>query len=147
MAMCKAGISKAPGDILYENPVLYILVRKDMKSLNESVGRTGAQISHATSLFMSDLDPHATDKIVNLQAWLGGHGAGTAVVLGVKNLLHLQELVDSARSLKLRAATFTDPDYIIRDGQAFHSAQISTCGYIFGPREECSKVTCDLALL
>ena len=100
-------------------PILYILMRNDMTSMNP--GKAMAQASHASNQFVATLPRDARD-IYN--EWLQCEGFGTVL----------------ARSLDLVSGVVHDPTYPIQDGTATHYVPVDTCAYIFGNKDDCVPV-------
>ena len=103
-----------------ENPVLYILMRRDLKSMNP--GKAMAQASHASNAFVK----HANDEIASFagdaerhsewrdlfEQWQNStpQGFGTVLVLGV-NQDAMRVAVGVAGQLGYISGIVTDPTY------------------------------------
>lgn len=124
----------------YESePILYILMRSDLASLN--AGKAMAQAAHASNQFVKSIvddytgDETAIEKLYN--EWVGqtGNGFGTTIVLdigGLENMLtirgHLKE------DCNLRSCSYGvvhDPTYPVTDGSVTHLLPMDTCSYLF----------------
>lgn len=130
-------------------PVLYILMRNDLDSLNP--GKAVAQGSHATSLFesririMCENDSHFQDL---LRAWDEDDiGFGVTLVLGVKSEFDLvSRCVKASSNPKVISEEMLDPTYPIRDGGVVHRVPFTSCGYIFGDKKDIAPYIEDLEL-
>lgn len=140
------------------HPVLYILMRSDMDSLNP--GKAMAQAAHAASLFAHDMETiinydkdynveenvtRSTDilnirknvytkYIIDLYAeWLANTGTfGTKIVLDCASewdLLSTCKAFDESEFALTNVVK--DPTYPVKDGDVTHLIDISTCGYVF----------------
>lgn len=107
-------------------PILYILMRADMDSMNPGKGM--AQAAHAANQFsFSPLNRDEHDK------WAHFNGYGTTVVLAVDSEGDLKDAISGARDEGFDAAITVDPSYPVRDGAVTHLINIATCGYVFVP--------------
>ena len=117
-------------------PVLYILMRDDMKSLN--AGKGMAQASHATSAFMkrmSKSDILDTDRaLYNVWSTDTNQGFGT-VIVKAGDIQQIDEAVRDIGDRWLRE-TVLDPTYPVRDGQVTHLIPVVTCAYVFGDADD-----------
>lgn len=128
-------------------PILYILMRTDMESLNP--GKAVAQGSHATSLFEEDSRGHEDIYFRSLRSkWAMEEGFGTTIVLGVNSEIDLKARIETAKKnhKKVIADVMIDPTYPLRDGNATHLFPVASCGYIFGAREDIAPYIEDLEL-
>lgn len=127
-------------EIIEMKPVLYILMRTDMESMN--AGKAMAQASHASNAFVAMADslfnvnniPKDEIYIHNLyQKWKGetSQGFGTVLVLGV-NETQMRTATEIGRAAGFIAGIVNDPTYPLRDGDVCHFLDIDTCSYIFG---------------
>jgi len=114
-----------------ETPILYILMRSDLDSMN--AGKGMAQAAHAANAFVKHAEKK-NDKLVD--SWINStkQGFGTTIVLAVDGV-ELQDLIDNAQGLGLIAGIVHDPSYPVRDGSVTHLIPLDTCGYVFGSRE------------
>tara|TARA_B100000941_G_C28302642_1_gene447293 strand:+ start:262 stop:672 length:411 start_codon:yes stop_codon:yes gene_type:complete len=120
-------------------PVLYILMRTDLDSMNP--GKAMAQASHASNAFVylaevggwEQVDP--TWKL--FQTWTDQtrQGFGTVLVLGV-NEIQMKTAVDISHSLNYISEVVNDPTYPLQDGDTTHFIPLDTCGFIFGDKED-----------
>ena len=112
-------------------PVLYILMRNDMQSMN--AGKAMAQASHASNAFIAASDPK--DKLV--KQWQGetGQGFGTVLVLSV-NEKDMRHVVWRAERMDVIAAVVHDPTYPLRDGDTTHFLPVDTCAYVFADKND-----------
>ena len=135
-------------------PVLYILMRTDLASMN--AGKGHAQASHASNAFVfGELKRWAVNPMktgwnkflmfVGLKAFVDdlflkwvhatGQGFGTVLVLGV-NEIEMRTAVDIAHMLEFQAEVIHDPTYPLVDGSFCHILPLDTCGYIFGDKND-----------
>lgn len=130
------------GKLLMEEPVLYILMRSDMDSLNP--GKAMAQASHATSMFYREIqDNLAGPTMVKLfKKWTEqADGFGTCIVLDVLSEDNLYDYVDKSdnyfeenddsQTIMVYSGVVVDPTYPVKDGSVIHLVPVSTCGYVF----------------
>lgn len=127
-------------------PVLYILMRNDLASMN--AGKGMAQASHASNAFMKHLNDtvfdllevddevgHEIERLANIWQLETDQGFGTVLVLGV-NEVQMRTAVDVAESLGFVAGIVHDPSYPLRDGDFCHFLPLDTCAYIFGDKND-----------
>lgn len=129
-------------------PVLYILMRNDMASMN--AGKAMAQASHASNAFVRHANMHFNDKADDVamsedeidyhnyfQKWVGetDQGFGTVLVLAV-NERQLTTVIEVSKSAGFIADTVFDPTYPLVDGDVVHYLPIVTCGYVFGEKSD-----------
>lgn len=113
-------------------PILYILMRSDMESMN--AGKAIAQGSHAANSFIND-QPIKVDPLIDIWTSETPQGFGTVLVLAV-NENQMRTAVAIAREIGMAAEVIHDPTYPIRDGDVCHFLPIDTCGYIFGEKDD-----------
>ena len=112
-----------------KTPVLYILMRDDMESMNPGKGM--AQASHASNAFV-----HAIDKkLPSYKQWAGetNQGFGMVLVLAV-NEAQMRTAVEVSKSVGFIADVVNDPTYPLQDGgpgNTCHFLDIDTCAYVF----------------
>src|SRR6478736_7984196 len=95
-------------------PVLYILMRTDLPSMN--AGKAMAQASHASNAFTKMAEGDIVDGRVKLvDAWKNetAQGFGTALVLGCTKQ-ELKDAVEAARLNQFIAGCVLDPTYPYR---------------------------------
>ena len=119
-------------------PVLYILMRTDMDSMNP--GKAMAQASHASNAFVSNAEPgyNVDEELFNAWQESTTQGFGTVLVLGV-NEAQMRTAVEVAESFgvdKFPCDVIHDPTYPLQDGDTTHFIPVDTCGYIFGDKED-----------
>ena len=124
-------------------PVLYILMRSDMDSLNP--GKACSQSAHAANQFVFNLVERPgtntpADQVIKMdlfERWreATGQGFGTTVTLDVTGDM-LPKVVLFARTAGFEAAVTHDPTYPLKDGSTLHVFPLDTCGYIFGEKAE-----------
>lgn len=119
-------------------PVLYILMRTDLASMNP--GKAMAQASHASNAFVQHAEQtkgnSVPEQYTNFDQWRNEtpQGFGTVIVLGV-NELEMRAAVEVAQSCDLIAGVVHDPTYPLRDGETVHLIPLDTCAYLFGDKE------------
>ena len=119
-------------------PILYILMRTDMDSMNP--GKAMAQASHASNAFVSNAEPgyNIDEELFNAWQQSTPQGFGTVLVLGV-NEAQMRTAVEVAESFgvdKFPCDIIHDPTYPLQDGDTTHFIPVDTCGYIFGDKED-----------
>ena len=119
-------------------PVLYILMRTDMESMNP--GKAMAQASHASNAFVSNAEPgyNVDENLFNDWQDSTPQGFGTVLVLGVTEA-QMRTAVEVAESFgvdKFPCDIIHDPTYPLQDGDTTHFIPLDTCGYIFGDKED-----------
>ena len=119
-------------------PVLYILMRTDLASMNP--GKAMAQASHAGSTFVHNAEPgyNVDEELFNAWQKETPQGFGTVLVLGVTEV-QMRTAVAVAESFgvdKFPCDIIHDPTYPLQDGDTTHFIPVDTCGYIFGDKED-----------
>ena len=119
-------------------PVLYILMRTDLDSMNP--GKAMAQASHAGSTFVHNAEPgyNVDEELFNAWQKETKQGFGTVLVLGVTEV-QMRTAVEVAESFgvdKFPCDIIHDPTYPLQDGDTTHFIPVDTCGYIFGDKED-----------
>ncbi len=119
-------------------PVLYILMRNDLDSLNP--GKAMAQASHASNAFVHSVEPAYNVDEVLFRTWEEStpQGFGTVLVLSVTEE-QMETAVKVAESFgvdKFPCGIVHDPTYPILDGEVCHYIPLNTCGYIFGDKDD-----------
>lgn len=124
-------------------PVLYVLMRTDLDSLNSGKGM--AQAHHCGSAFAKQMNDSffASEGAVNSSAqdlfneWQleTSQGFGTVLVLGVTEA-QMNSAVKVAQALDFVAGVVHDPTYPLVDGDTVHFLPIDTCGYVFGDKND-----------
>lgn len=126
----------------YTDGILYILLRKDMNSLNHA-GKMVAQGCHAAN--------HAGDQLAQAKFGAGNRAAwmmwekctsqafGTTIVLGSVfdtplRIDTIRQVVAGAVQMGYAGAVITDPTYPLLDGKVTHAFPCETCGFIFGSK-------------
>jgi len=133
-------------------PILYILMRNDLDSLNP--GKACAQAAHAANDVQSLLESENTaiyfPKAQNLfYEWKNSANRtfGTTIVLEAP-WDEIKETIDHIQNI---SAGYTnnihDPTYPIRDGQVTHLIPLNTCAWVFGERNELSPYLEHLELM
>ena len=119
-------------------PVLYILMRTDLDSMNP--GKAMAQASHAGSAFVHNAEPgyNVDEELFNAWQESTPQKFGTVLVLGVTEA-QMRTAVQIAESFgvdKFPCEIIHDPTYPLQDGDTTHFIPVDTCGYIFGDKED-----------
>ncbi len=122
-------------------PVLYILMRTDLKSMNPGKGM--AQAAHAQAVFTThmhrcynvDMEPENTLRVVKLyKKWREqtAHGFGTTIVLDAGDEGFMRHILDQVKQHEsVVTGVVHDPTYPIRDGKAMHYIPCNTCAFVF----------------
>ena len=137
-------------------PVLYILMRTDLPSMN--AGKAMAQASHASNAFVHRMERHGTpNETLNAlrPAWMAetNQGFGTVLVLAA-DLWKINSIMEKVPSLKdVYAEKIIDPTYpyqvtgeianLIKkdmpifkgDGLFVLTREEVTCAYLFGDKD------------
>lgn len=125
-------------------PVLYILMRSDLNSLN--AGKAMAQAGHAANAMVHEIRRSGavpSKYITNLlNKWEGSttQGFGTCLVLDCHNQQIMVEVLRALRSVvesrgakhgEVVSGILNDPTYPVRDGDVTHFISVNTCAYAF----------------
>lgn len=140
-------------------PVLYILMRTDLTSMN--AGKAMAQASHASNAFLNG-DPGEPKGM--LYGWCNAtpQGFGTVLVLAV-NEMQMRFAVDAAKRYDMLADIIHDPTYpilvdpelgkflrsdpvigreeppvglVVGDGDRYVTVPMDTCAYVFADKND-----------
>ena len=122
-------------------PVLYVLMRTDLASMNP--GKACAQATHAANQCVAQ----GRDVAKLLEEWAADRGFGTCIVLGVPGPEMMVEAVHAARAAGVHAGVTHDPSYPLRDGNFTHLIPLDTCAYLFGERFAVAPLVSGLELL
>ncbi len=129
------------------NPVLYILARREIDSLNP--GKLAAQACHAANMaqtFCTQTSPTPTKHQSALRElwreWAGDRGFGTTICLETP-IDVLQKMADDVGNRLFNwddnkpfvYGVVTDPSYPLRDGSVTHLFPLITCGFVFGDKD------------
>ena len=137
-------------DLRTTYPVLYILARTDIDSMNP--GKLAAQCGHAVSMFMYRVCQTAVLGEPDFKEWIGiddnrkTRGFGTKIVLDAGDVSNLKFIIDNAQVEGLMADLVVDPTYPLYDGSFVHELSLPTCGYIFGDKLELIDIVDGLGL-
>ena len=117
-------------------PVLYILMRSDLASLN--AGKAMAQASHAANAMVYRIKHGKTVTNKHMKNMLNKwetdtkQGFGTCLVLDCHNESDMLEVLSYFTDEKNAIADIiNDPTYPVRDGEITHYISLNTCGYVF----------------
>ena len=122
-------------------PILYILMRNDMDSMN--AGKAMAQASHASNAFVHQIIMNGEDAMnkcnkhwILFEEWKGEteQGYGTVIVLSVCGHRMYEAVYQAERVQNVVSGVVHDPTYPIKDGEVCHHIPLDTCGYIFGDK-------------
>jgi hypothetical protein len=121
-----------------EVPVLYILMRNDLDSMNP--GKAMAQASHASNAFAHNkrlvhVGSPENEKLYRSWHAASTQGFGTVLVLGV-NKIEMEQAVAVAKMANYDAEIIHDPTYPLQDGDYCHFIPLDTCAYIFGNKDD-----------
>ena len=129
------------------NPVLYILMRNDLPSMN--AGKAMAQASHASNAF---LHTAPDNDMVDMWTKQTDQGFGTVLVLAV-NEREMYAAADMARNLGFTSGIVHDPTYpilvphelgeamaavdnpdafTVGEARNYVTIPLDTCAYVFG---------------
>lgn len=130
-------------------PVLYILMRTDMASMNP--GKAMAQANHAYGALKKALRTYPARSPVDLyMEWQKqtDQDFGTTITLGgtesdIENAVTFSQ---NFLSPNVAAGWVHDPTYPLIDGDTLHLIPVRTCAFIFGKKEDCSGVLAHLTL-
>ena len=119
-------------------PVLYILMRDDLDSMNP--GKAMAQASHASNAFVYDIVQKTTAKKLSKDISKGvaewrtstPQGFGTVLVLAVDGK-QMNAAVQVANATGYVAGVVNDPTYPIKDAEAVFYGPMDTCAYFYCP--------------
>lgn len=129
-------------------PVLYIIMRNDLASMNS--GKAMAQASHASNAFVANFRDHEEDynskpvhteiEVSNMTGFAvweksTSQSFGTVLVLAAK-MPDIKETVEIFKRLGYISDVIHDPTYPIVDGGVVHYVPLDTCGYVFVPNKE-----------
>lgn len=126
-------------------PVLYIIVRNDLASMNS--GKAIAQGSHASNAFVKHIERHTQntnaqsniltrdqDIIKSFRDWEYSTPQGFGTVLTLEGKMNdVYTTIDTFKSLGYIASVVHDPTYPIVDGEVVHHIPLDTCAYVFVP--------------
>ena len=126
------------------NPVLYILMRSDLTSLN--AGKAMAQASHASNAMVHKIKhsgPVPSKHIKQLfNKWEGEtkQGFGTCLVLDVGSEEHMVDVINAfqtyqknvgVKNAEYVSGIILDTTYPVMDGYITHYIAVHTCAYVF----------------
>lgn len=132
-------------------PVLYIIMRNDLASLN--CGKAMAQATHAGNAMETHYQNMVDDTVnhadvsfdrTNFESFIGAYGQwkrqtsqgfGTTIVLG-GTMSSIRQDVDVLEKLGYLAAVVHDPTYPLTDGSFTHLIPLDTCAYVFVPNKD-----------
>ena len=124
-------------------PILYILMRNDLDSLNP--GKAMAQASHATNLFLEDYEEFCQTRnalsevsgfdmniIKGVNEWERStpQGFGTVIVLE-NDIYSIENVINNFMMYGYLCGIVHDPTYPLKDGSFVHHIPLNTCAYVF----------------
>lgn len=125
------------------NPVLYILMRSDLASMNP--GKMAAQACHAANKFTGDLYRKSDYMLMLFSQWQDqakGQHFGTTIVLDVNDDLTIRHIIDELKSSSnVVTGIVLDETYPILDGKVMHTLPVFTCGYAFGDKQDLTALS------
>jgi hypothetical protein len=121
-------------------------MRTDMDSLNP--GKAMAQAAHAAGQLETHVNIACTSWKRSYELWKGkANGFGTTIVLdgqSVEEIEYILNSIDGDNSILRNLVV--DPTYPITDGEVTHLLPVTTCAYLFGPKDNCSVYLSHLPL-
>lgn len=118
-------------------PVLYILMRNDLSSMN--AGKAMAQASHASNAFVKSfyksISNFNDENLSNaFYEWENStaQGFGTVLVLEAP-YKDIEPRIDMFKQSGYLADIINDPTYPLLDGSVVHYISLNTCAYVFVP--------------
>ncbi len=132
------------------NPILYVLMRTDLSSMNP--GKAMAQVCHAgnalethfetemqITAMSSDTEVQAKAKELSTAFYAWKHqtsqGFGTTIVLG-GSMAKIKTDIEWLQRNNFLAAIVHDPTYPLQDGSVTHLIPLDTCAYVFAPDKD-----------
>lgn len=119
-------------------PVLYILMRNDLASLNP--GKAIAQGSHAANAFTKRIG-YLLNPPNGFSDWENATPQGFGTVLTLEGKMKdIYLTVDTMKMLGYVTDIIHDPTYPIVDGEIVHHIPLDTCAYAFVPDKDTDMV-------
>jgi 2-C-methyl-D-erythritol 4-phosphate cytidylyltransferase len=121
------------------NPVLFLLMRTDLNSLNS--GKAMAQAAHAGNAFETAFEAEMQSSNTTLHQsyyeWKTQtpQGFGTTIVLGA-SMAQIRTDVEWLKRNNFMAEIIHDPTYPLVDGSVTHLIPLDTCAYVFAPNKD-----------
>lgn len=131
-------------------PILYIIMRNDLASLN--AGKAMAQAAHAANALAHKMvklrDASPVKKLYLKWAKETSQGFGTTIVLAgtVRGFEEATQYIENDGGLSFRGEAYAfgvihDPTYPLRDGSYTHLIPVDTCAYLLADKDsEAAKV-------
>ena len=136
-----------PSDQIY--PVLVIVVRSDLKSMNP--GKAAAQACHAANLMVTQANAAQFTMPIafeNLKTWQHCDKSFGTTLIKIGNPDKIAAAVDEAAKTDIvLTGEVLDPTYPVPDGGYLHLIPLKTCAYFFGLRPDVGKFTDRFALM
>lgn len=126
-------------DLMLKAPIFYILMRRDMESMNP--GKAMAQASHAYGALRK-----AIKEKLNIQpdfiAWMDTteQDFGTTIVLGSDEGGIGMAIGKARKNILMCSGWVHDPTYPVRDGRVTHAIPVNTCAFIFGEAHDVFEI-------
>lgn len=123
------------------NPVLFLLMRTDLVSMNP--GKACAQAAHAANAlehhYLDLLENTNTndDLVIAYDKWQKqtSQGFGTTIVLGGE-METIKVDIAHLTNTGFLAGVVHDPTYPLKDGSVTHLIPLDTCAYVFAPNKD-----------
>ena len=127
------------------NPVLFLLMRTDLDSMNP--GKACAQAAHAANalehhyLNLLEHTEANDDLVIAYDKWQKQtpQGFGTTIVLGGE-MDNIRVDIDHLADTGFLAGVVHDPTYPLVDGSVTHLIALDTCAYVFAPDKDDYKL-------
>lgn len=121
-------------NVVVKDPVLYILMRTDLASMNPGKGM--AQACHAANFFAFRAFNSQYESVKELyNEWCTStpQSFGTTIVLDAGNIVAIHEILEKIRLVDKTVPTgiVFDPTYPLVDGSTVHLLPIETCAFVF----------------
>jgi peptidyl-tRNA hydrolase len=131
-------------NVITNNPVLYILMRTDLASMNP--GKAVAQGAHAANQFVYELQLREKEDVYYEWEKSTEKGFGTTICLSVDEAM-MNKIVEFAVEAGYIAGIVHDPTYPLVDGKVVHQLPLDTCGYVFGRKEDLAALLSQFNLM
>lgn len=115
-------------------PILYILMRTDLASLNP--GKMAAQASHAANMAVG-FGRRVAPTLVNDWEKETPSYCGTTIVLDGGSMDSINDIIEEINvknfdsDTKIATGIWHDPSYPLRDGNFTHLIPLDVCGWVF----------------
>ncbi|AKF13490.1 putative aminoacyl-tRNA hydrolase [Sinorhizobium phage phiN3] len=115
-------------------PILYILMRTDLASLNP--GKMAAQASHAANMSVGSGRKDAPNLVYAWERETPSH-CGTTIVLDGGSMENINDIINEiavknfGSDAEFSYGIWHDPSYPLRDGNFTHLIPLDVCGWVF----------------